>query len=341
MVDVLSDVLSAVRIRGALFFDLHGVAPWALEAPASSRIAADVLPGSDHVMEFHVVLRGSCWASVVGGPAARLGDGDVVLFPQGDAHVLSSAPLARADVDEGVYRIPDGTPLPLRVDVNVPKERETADVQVVCGFFGCDARPFNPVLGALPRMVTIRAADGPSGSLLELVVRGAAAEANARRPGSEVMVNKLTEVAFVEVLRRYVASGDAPGTGWLAGLRDPAIARALGRIHAAPAEPWTIERLARAAGMSRSGFAQRFTEIVGLPPMQYVTRWRMQLASERLADHHVSLADVGCAVGYASEAAFLRAFKKAVGTSPGVWRRDRVTRVASARPGARDTESDE
>ena len=268
MIDVLSDVLSAVRIRGASFFDLHGVAPWVAEAPHSSRIADAVLPGSDHVMEFHVVLRGTCWANVVGGPAVELGVGDVVLFPQGDPHVLASAPLLRAAVDEEVYRIPEDTGLPLRIALNVPRDRETADVRVICGFFGCDARPFNPLLGALPRMVSIRAADASTDRLFELVLRGASSEARTRKPGSEVMVNKLAEVAFVEIVRRYVASANAPGTGWLAGLRDPNVARALGRIHASPADAWTIERLARSAGMSRSGFAQRFTETVGVPPMQ-------------------------------------------------------------------------
>lgn len=326
-IDVLSDVLSSVRFRGAVFFDVHATSPWAAAAPPAAQIARAVMPGADHVMEFHVLMAGTCWARVEGAPAVQLHEGDVVVFPRGDSHVIASEPNLPGIVDESMFERPPGTELPLRVSLNVPT-RGRADAHVLCGFFGCDARPFNPLLGCLPRILTAHVSDTRPGDALRTLVRLAATESRARAPGSDLVVSKLTELMFVEVVRRYIASERSIGPGWLAGLRDHQIARAIERVHADPGANWTIERLARAAGMSRSAFAQRFADTMGVPPMQYVTTWRMQVASDRLADGRVSLAEIGSAVGYASEAAFLRAFKKTVGTSPGVFRRRLAERAA-------------
>lgn len=170
-------------------------------------------------------------------------------------------------------------------------------------------------------MLTARATEGAPDNFLALFVDRTFAETRAANPGSTAVVNKLSELMFVEVVRQHLRSSASPGSGWLAGLRDPHVARALGLIHGSPGDSWTLARLARAAGMSRSGFAQRFGEVVGIPPMQYLTRWRMQVAAERLTEQHASLSEVASEVGYGSEAAFLRAFKKNVGTSPGAWRK--------------------
>ena len=198
-------------------------------------------------------------------------------------------------------------------------------IGVVCGFLGCDAHPFNPVLAALPRLVHVprrstAAAPDPLGALIDLVV----AETRVRRAGADCVIQRLGELLFVEVVRRHLAALPAGGDGLLAGLRDPVVGRALALLHARPAHPWTLDELARAAAVSRSALAERFTALVGQPPIQYLTHWRLQLAARRLADRSATVAAVAHEVGYDSEAAFSRAFKKLVGSPPSVWRRRRA-----------------
>jgi AraC-like DNA-binding protein len=204
----------------------------------------------------------------------------------------------------------------------------TCRARLVCGFLGCDERPYNPLLTALPTVIHLPAADpqGPTGwlgTLLNVAVR----ESGSARAGSENVLARLSELMFVEAIRRYLETLPPAQTGWLVGLRDPVVGQALSALHGTPSHAWTVEGIAQLVGLSRSVFAERFTEMVGQPPMQYLALWRMQLASRLLIEgHHV--AAVAGEVGYESEAAFSRAFKKLVGQAPATWRRRSVT-VAS------------
>jgi AraC-like DNA-binding protein len=268
------------------------------------------------VIEYHVVARGGCWATALGDEALRLREGDLIAFPQGDPHVLSSAPGMRAEPEMAVFAR-GSTPLPMVYELGGGGPERT---RIVCGFLGCDERPFNPLLAALPRMIHLPAADPRSspgwfGTLLNAAV----SESGQNRPGAENVLARLSELMFVEVIRRYLDTLPAAQSGWLAGLRDPVIGQALAALHGDAASAWTVERLARLVGVSRSGFAERFTEMVGQPPMQYLALWRMQLASHLLTDGR-PVAAVAEAIGYESEAAFSRAFKKLVGQPPALWR---------------------
>jgi AraC-like DNA-binding protein len=189
---------------------------------------------------------------------------------------------------------------------------------LVCGYLGCDARPFNPLLAALPRVLHVASRDDDA---LRSLIALALGEARERRIGGETVLERLSELLFVDVIRRYIAAQPAEQTGWLAGLRDPIVGAALAALHAEPARAWDLELLAHATGSSRSVLAERFTELVGRPPMQYLTRWRMQLAAARLRSATDTIAAVAEHVGYTSEAAFSRAFKRETGVAPAAWRR--------------------
>jgi AraC-like DNA-binding protein len=325
--DVLSDVLRAIRLSGAVYFDFELSSPWVASAPPSSEIAAMVMPGAERVIEYHLMARGSGWVEVAGQPPIRLNEGDVIVFPQGDAHILSSAPGMRATPDMSMFGRPT-TPLPLAYDLGGGGPDRA---RIVCCFLGFDERPFNPLLAALPRVIHLSAAahDAAAGwlaTLLNIAVR----ESGSARAGSENILSRLSELMFVEALRRYLEALPPTETGWLAGLRDPIIGQALAALHAGPTEEWTVVRLGRLVGVSRSVFAERFTEMVGQPPMQYLALWRMQLAA-RLLTEGGQVAAVAAAVGYESEAAFSRAFKRLVGQAPAAWRREAAPISSNAR----------
>ena len=197
-----------------------------------------------------------------------------------------------------------------------------ADTTLVCGFIGCDARPFNPLLATLPRLMHLPAGRGNDCS--SQFATFAASESASRRPGGEALLERLSEMMFVDAIRRHVDTLPAESTGWLAGLRDRIVGRALMLLHERPAAAWTIDELGNQVGLSRSALHQRFVDLVGQPPMQYLTRWRMQLASRLLRDTQQSVAAIALDVGYDSEAAFTRAFRRAAGMPPAAWRRHQV-----------------
>jgi AraC-like DNA-binding protein len=331
--DTLSDVLRSVRLRSAVFYFVSCDGKWAAEAPASREIAGAVMPGVDHVIEYHVVTTGECWAAIVGESPRKLRRGDVIMLPHGDAHVMSSAPGMRADPHVGWYYEMDPGRRPFRVvyhggakprvDLDaggVASSTEcAAATTLVCGFIGCDMRPFNPLIATLPRLLHLPAADG--GAWSEQVVRLAAAESSRKRPGSEALLERMGEMMFVDAVRRHVDAMPEQSRGWLAGLRDRFVGRGLALLHEKPGAPWTIDELSKQVGLSRSAFHDRFIDLVGHTPMQYLTSWRMQLASRLLRDTQSSVASIALEVGYDSEAAFARAFKRLVGTPPAKWRR--------------------
>jgi AraC-like DNA-binding protein len=209
---------------------------------------------------------------------------------------------------------------PIPVTVNAHGGGEPAEL--VCGFFGCDARPFNPLLATLPRTIHVRRRDSDDGTIAQLL-RLALAELAGRRSGRESVLSHLSELLFVEAVRRYIETLPPAQTGWLAGLADEQVGRALAKLHERPAHPWSLEELAREAGLSRSTLAERFAQFVGVPPMQYLAQWRIQLAARLLSSTAVGLAELAQRVGYGSEAALSRAFKRQVGVSPALWRQGR------------------
>jgi len=334
--DTLSDVLRLVRLRGALFFYVTGSNQWVAEAPPAGDIAGAVMPGSEHVMEYHVVVAGNCWAGLVGEAPVRLSAGDVLVFPHGDGHVMSSAPGLRADPLVSWYHemVLDALPLRVAYDGTSPPSLEPPRGEpattLVCGFLGCDMRPFNPLVATLPRMLMIRGSEG--GEWIAQLMRHAVSESAARRPGADAMLSRMSEMMFVEAVRRYVDSLPEGSAGWLAGLRDRYVGRALALLHARPSDPWTVETLGSQVGLSRSALHERFVRLVGHAPMQYLTSWRMQLASGLLRNTNSTVASIALEVGYDSEAAFARAFKRTVGAPPAAWRRG----LRDARPRPRE-----
>jgi AraC-like DNA-binding protein len=316
--DVLSDVLRAVRLTGAIYFDFDLSSPWVAEAPPSREIVSIVMPGAQRLIEYHLIARGACWGHVVGEDPIRLNEGDLIIFPQGDRHVLSSAPGMRAEPDMTMFARPSNAPLPLVYERGGGGPDRT---RLVCGFLGCDERPFNPLLTSLPRTIHLSGTDKEAASgWLVTMLTIAARESASARVGRENMLSRMSELIFVGAIRRYVETLPAAQSGWLAGLRDPVVGQSLAALHGAPATAWTVESLARAVGVSRSVLADRFTEMVGQPPMQYLALWRMQAASRLLLDGE-PVAGVAADVGYESEAAFSRAFKRLVGEAPALWRR--------------------
>ena len=310
--DPLSDVLRAVRLDGAFFFAVQASEPWSVESVAARELTPRILPGAEHLISYHILTEGRCWGGLRGEPPVALGPGDVLVFPHGDPHTMSSDP---ASVVESVPAAPARYPETVTLGAG-----GRVAATLVCGFLGCDRRPFNPLIATLPRTLHLR---GLSSGWLQSFARQVVEESRARRPGADSMLTRLAELMFLEVLRHYVESLPAEQRGWLAGLRDPAISRGLGLLHGDPAHPWTIDELAAGAAMSRSAFADRFAALVGEPPMHYLAHWRMQLAAERLSTGTAKVAAIAEAVGYDSEEAFSRAFKRLMGVSPAAWRRAR------------------
>ena len=326
--DLLSDVLRAVRLRGSVFFTISGNSNWAAEAPPAREIAPLLMPGVEHVMEYHAVAQGSCWAGIPDGPAVQLVAGDVVVFPHGDRHVVSSAPGMRGDADWGWLASDRTDPYPLRIAYDsqnvvrsAPMVERHSDATLVCGFLGCDLLPFNPLIAALPRLLHLRASE--DNEWMTRFTRQAVAESHARRPGSEAMLARMSEMMFVDAVRRYAELMPDAAAGWLAGLRDRYVGRAMALMHDDPGADWSINELGRRIGLSRSSRHERFVQLVGVPPMHYLMQWRMQGAARLLLDTRATIASIAVDMGYDSEAAFVRAFKRHVGKPPGAWRRER------------------
>lgn len=328
--DILSDVLRAVRLTGAIFFDNYVQAPFVGGSPHTATIAGRVMPEAEHVIQFHALLSGSCWAVLTEDPAnsTRLDAGDIVIFPMGDGNVLSSAPGMHVEPNLEMYVRPTDRRLPFVFHHHGAGKE---DCHFVCGYLGCDARPFNPLLESLPRLFRAQMS-AASQSWLVSLLHVAADESELGGAGSETMLAKLAEVMFVEVIRKHVAGLPNDSRGWLSALRDRHIGRAVRAIHGRPAEQWSLEMLAHEAGLSRSVFAERFARCVGLSPMNYLGRWRMQLAARRLEIPGASIAEIAAGVGYESEAAFNRSFKKYVGVPPGAWRKTRIPSAKSDGP---------
>lgn len=314
--DVLSDVLRVLRLSGAVLFRADFSAPWNVSTPGSDMLSEMLMPGAGRLVLFHVITGGECWAEVEGEDRIQLREGEVVVFPYGDAHVMGWA--------EGARRVSVAELLPTPPWSEPPYLRCGGDgepTHVVCGFLHCDDALFNPLLAMLPRMFSVDASEGGRAQWLDFMLDQSLREAVGGKPGSHALLTRLAELMLLDVLRRYMAQHRSSEMGLLAALNDEHVARALQLIHEAPAHPWTVDDLGRRIGMSRSGLATRFKELLGMPPMQYVTRLRLQQASQLLRDTDRSIAEIASRVGYESEAAFNRAFKRYAGRPPATWRR--------------------
>jgi AraC-like DNA-binding protein len=314
-VDVFSDVLRVIRLSGGVFLEADFTAPWCISGKVSADDCKPFLQAPRHVIASHFVTQGAMRLKPEGGEAIDVYAGEIVLLPYNSAHTFGSeltpAPVPAGEVirpprDGGLARIVHGG--------------GGAATQLLCGFLGCDT-PFSPLLSALPAVLKVNVRASPSGAWMESSFRFAASEISAGRIGSTTVIAKLSELLFVQAVRQYIADLPAQRRGWLAGLRDPQVGRALALLHARPTQAWTAESLATEVGMSRSVFAERFSSLVGQPPMQYLGMWRMHMALQYLRDGRASLAQIGAAIGYDSESAFSRAFKREFGVSPGGWRR--------------------
>jgi len=313
--DILSEVLRAVRLSGAFLFRGEFSSPWSCAAPDSRMAAPFLMPGAKSLVFFHVVTEGSCWAEVENQPPLLLGKGDVIALPYGDAHAMGNP--------AGETRTLMTSLLPPPPWLEPPKVIYGGGgelTRILCGFLHCDDALFSPVLTNLPRVLCVRAKRDPATSWLETSSRYMVEEASLQRPGGACLLGRLAELLFVEVLRRYMEELGENEIGWLAAVKDPTIGKALQLMHGDLAHPWTVEGLGRCIGLSRSALADRFRHLLGESPMQYLTRWRLQMAAQLLRDTDHGMADIAGRVGYESEAAFNRAFKRHAGEPPATWR---------------------
>lgn len=313
--DALSDVLRVVRLSGGVFLEAQFTAPWCVSGQLASSDCKPYIEAPRQVIASHFVVAGRMQLQPEGGEVIEVQAGEIVLLPHNSAHAFGSqlnpVPIPARDI----MQAPKGAGL-----TRIVHGGGGETTQLLCGFLGSDA-PFSPLLSALPSVLKLNVRSTVSGAWMESSFRFAASQIAAGHLGSTTVIAKLSELLFVEAVSQYVAGLPAERRGWLAGLKDPQIGRALALLHARPTESWTAESLAQEVGMSRSVFAERFSTVVGQPPMQYLALWRMHMAAQNLRDGHRSVAQVGASIGYESEAAFSRAFKRQFGESPGSWRR--------------------
>jgi AraC-like DNA-binding protein len=323
--DALSEVLKIVRLRGALFFNGEFSAPWCVASSQSSRFAPLLCPGAGHVIIYHYLTEGRAYARLSDGSRRELGPGDVVIFPHGDAHVLGNG---------------EGKPVDsLKIFAgNLSDDRLKLAryggggelTKFVCGYMACDPSLSEVVLMGLPPMFVINIAIDPAGRWLANSIQFLVREAGGPGTGTDVVLAKLSEVLFVETLRRFIQELPDREKGWLAGARDPVIGEALALLHKNPAHPWTVANLSHQVGVSRTRFAERFRYFLGEPPMAYLARWRLKLAAELLGSSSANVGEIAAEVGYASEAAFNRVFKRAYGYPPAQFRRSRAMRMTQS-----------
>jgi AraC family transcriptional regulator, alkane utilization regulator len=313
--DALSDVLRVVRLKGGVFLHAEFTAPWCISSQVAPQDFGARFGGCEHVVLYHYVAEGRM-SVMVEGETVQLEAGEVAILPHNDLHLLGShLALAPVPTRQILSASPDGGLWIIRHGGGGERTR------IVCGFLGCDRMEDNPLTGALPPLLRFDTRLGSAAAWMRGSLEFAADEIAARRAGSESVLAKLSELLFVEALRRYVEALPEEQTGWLAGLKDPFVSRALALLHARVAYEWTVDDLGREVGLSRSALADRFTRLIGEPPMRYLARWRLQIAANHLRTSDVPLARIAEQVGYDSEAAFNRAFKRNFGVPPATWRR--------------------
>jgi AraC-like DNA-binding protein len=314
--DVLSEVLESVRLDGAMFYNAEFSAPWCFRSPPSSTLAPYLSDSRRHVIIFHLLTEGRGYAHVEGdGRPVPLDAGDIVIFPHGDPHILGNGPaITPTDNARELERV-------MSLGLKLSRMGGGGELtKFICGYMACEPQLSGVFLGGLPPLIKINIRNNPAGQWLENSLRYSVDNADMSLPGGEAVLAKLSEVLFVETLRRYIALLPPEQTGWLAGVRDPEIGKALALLHRKPAHPWTIASLANEIGVSRSVLAERFRRYLSETPMAYLSHWRLQLGAQLLKSTSRSVAEIAAEVGYESEPSFNRAFKRQFGLPPARFR---------------------
>lgn len=314
--DALSDLLRVVRFSGGVFLEANFRAPWCVRAQVAPADCSPRVQADGGLVGFHYILDGRTQVRLGKEKPRTAGPGEIILLSRNDSHLLGSdvtmppldaRPLIRKAGEHELARLDFGTGRQVRN-------------QFVCGFLATTMRN-HPLLTALPPLLVANLRGRPCAEWAETSFRYAAREHASQRPGSQEILSRLSEMLFVEAVRGHIEELPGNATGWLPALRDPSLSRALSALHARPAHSWTAEQLAKEACLSRSAFAEKFTDTVGLPPMSYLTRWRMILAGQRLRESSDTIAQIAATIGYESESTFSRAFTREMGVAPGAWRR--------------------
>lgn len=313
-VDPLGEALHFLRMSGIFYCRSEFTTPWGL-----------VLPPMPDSLMFHFVTSGRCWLEVEGAEARQLRLGDLALVPHGEGHWLTSGP---GTVAAKLFALPREL-VSERYEI-LRHGGGGTPTHMICGAVRFDHPVAHHLVKLLPKMICIDASSSPHMEWINSMLRFMAAEARELRAGGEAVITRLADILVVQTIRAWMEQDPTAQTGWLGALRHKQIGRAISLIHRDPQRAWTLESIASEVAMSRSAFAARFTELVGEPAMHYVARWRMFLALSWLKEEDVSVAEIASRLGYNSEAAFSRAFKRFIGISPGATRRDRtITKKAS------------
>jgi AraC-like DNA-binding protein len=318
--DALSEAMRAVRVTSALFFNGEFSAPWRFATPAQDKMAPIVSPHSEHLVLFHLVADGIAVARTDGHDDVALEAGDIVVFPRGDAHEMWSGKSTKI--------FPSARLLPKLAKGELASEKwggRGAVTKIICGYFGCERHAQSSFLSGLPPIFKVSVRGSATGGWIENAIRNGVSDIEAQRAGRAAVLAKLAEALFVEALCRYMDELPPERTGWLATARDPKVGNALAHLHRDPARAWTLPDLARESGTSRTVLADRFAQLMGESPLAYLARWRLQLAARRLMTTDRKVVQVAYDVGYESEAAFSRAFRREFGIPPARYRRERKT----------------
>lgn len=326
-VDVLSEVLKVVKLQGALFYNAEFSSPWSVYAASSASLARFFATGTEHVIVYHLLTEGHASARLKDGERLLLQAGDIVMIPHGDPHIVENGPdTPPVDNSENLGAV-------LAQGLKLWRLGGGGEVsRFICGYMACEPRLSQSFLSGLPPIFKVNIRNDASGRWLENSIRFSVDQADASRAGREAVLSKLSEVLFVEILRMYIAQLPPQQTGWLAGARDAEVGKTLALMHRDPSRPWTIASLAKESGMSRSVLAERFRHYLNESPMAYLTRWRLQLGAQMLASTSHSVAQIAPEVGYESEAAFNRAFKREFKLPPARFRtRSRSNSAAASK----------
>jgi AraC-like DNA-binding protein len=313
--DALSELLRAVKLSGALFFNAEGSKPWCIRATPSRELARCLACNASHVIEFHLVTKGEGYIRV-GAETTPFAAGDLLMVPHGDEHEMGNG--FGAEVQD------TATAMAGLLQPGIQCSRFGGggeETRFICGYLGCEAGLIQPLLAGLPRVVRVHLRTDSAGEWLENSICHAVERASVAAPGSDVITARLAEVLFAEALQRYLRQLPPGRTGWLAGSGDAAVGRSLAALHRRPAHPWTLDELAEEASVSRSALTEKFARYLGQSPMAYLADWRLELGADALRTTSRSVVQVAAEVGYESEAAFNRAFKRRFGKPPGEYRR--------------------
>ncbi len=323
--DALSEMLRVIRLDSAIYFNAELSEPWCLASPDARTLAPIFTRDAGHVIIYHLLCDGRAYAELQDGERVDILPGDIVTFPHGHGHRLGAG----------------GDVKPTDVAATLPSFLKRglellhvggggAPCRFVCGFLSCDPQLSRELLGGLPPLLKVNIRDDPSGQWLENSLKFSVAQAASHVAGASAMLTKLSEAVFAETVRRYIGRLPEGQTGWLAGARDGQVGTALTLLHHRPAHPWTVAELARESGASRTVLSDRFRHFMGESPIAYLTRWRLQLGARALTATSRSVSEIACDVGYESEAAFNRAFKREYGLPPARYRKDKAAQRTAA-----------